>query len=92
MKLILVLLAVLLAKSESLSTDDIAYSEEFQELNLPHGKLESLMWINTNDSISVDYKKMHDIFSNVELVDRKIVAILMNGAFRKGKKLYYSKS
>jgi Guanylate-binding protein, N-terminal domain len=48
-----------------------------------------LMWLTeTNHSIVVDYDKVTEIFNREEIADRKIVAISIIGALRKGKSFF----
>jgi Guanylate-binding protein, N-terminal domain len=58
--------------------------EPEDDKNHPHGDPVSLMSI-IKDTVNVDYKKIESTFDHPEVADRKIVAVSVIGALRKGK-------
>jgi hypothetical protein len=47
-----------------------------------------LMWLSPNHSIIVDYDNITEIFNQEEIAGRKIVAVSIIGALRKGKSFF----
>lgn len=54
-----------------------------------YGEPVNLMWISpANHSVAVDYEKISSIFLQEEVAGRKIVAVSIIGALRKGKSFF----
>lgn len=66
-----------------LEEDDVTESHAH-----PHGEPLNIMQFTKNGSVTVDYEGIEKMFLHPEVKNRKIVAISIIGAFRKGKSFF----
>jgi atlastin len=54
----------------------------------PHGKPENILRFKSDDQFEIENEKLKEIFTHPDVINRKIVAFSVIGAFRRGKSYF----